>query len=354
MYSTHTLLYKPSLLLRHVFIKPGFIFRQADLEDTYRHLQGLDNFKFINIKYSLPKDILSNDHQLDCEILLTPSASQDYKVELEGTYSGGNYGIPIDLSYRNKNIFRGSELLEVKLKAGLEKQIAIADTNLSTQTNLPFFNAYEIGPEISLAIPRFIFPFHVAKDYVYANPTTNISAAYNHQQRLEYKRTLTNLSYSYSWKQNSRIRHLVYPAEINFVKINLQAAFQKKIDDLHDLALSKSYENQLITNGRYTFIFNNQDLNDPHSHTYFKLNLEFAGNTIWLANKLQNGKAEQKDSILFGVPYAQYFRPDFDIRYYQLFNRTSQLVYRVAAGIGLAYGNSTIMPFEKKFLFRWV
>ena len=278
MYSTNKLLYKPNLLTRHVFIKPGSPFRQADLEDTYRHLQDLDNFKFINIKYSLAKDVNPNTHQLDCEILLTPSARQDYKLELEGTYSGGNIGIPINISYRNKNIFKGSELLEVKLKAGLERQLLIADTTLENQTNLPFFNAYEIGPEVSIAVPRFLIPFRLSKDYVYSNPTTNFSSAYNHQQRLEYIRTLTNLSYSYSWKQNNRVRHFVYPAEINFVKVNLQPAFEQKLLELGDPALIKSYDDQLITNGRYTFIFNNQDLFRVRNHAYFKLNLEFAGN----------------------------------------------------------------------------
>lgn len=350
MYSTLGLLYKPGLLLRHVFIKPGAIFRQADLEETYRHLQDLENFKFINIKYSLAKDTALTAHQLNCDILLTPSARHDYKLEGQVTYSGGNYGGAGIVSYRNKNTFKGSELFEFRIKGGLEKQILIADTTLESQTHIPFFNTYEIGPEISLAIPRFLIPFHLSKEYVYSNPTTNFTSAYNVQQRLEFKRTLANLSYSYSWKQSARIRHFVYPAEISFVKVFKTPAFRKKLDDFNDAALSNIYKDQLITNGRYAIIYNNQDLYKSRSHTYIKLNLEFAGNSIWAVNRIQKRTPENGENFtIFSVPFTQYFRPDIDVRYYQVFSRASQLVYRVAGGIGLAYENSSVMPFEKSF-----
>ena len=70
----------------------------------HRRLQDLDNFRFINIRYSIPKDADENAHQLDCEILLTPSTRQDYKLEAEGTNSGGNIGVSGNIGYRNKNL----------------------------------------------------------------------------------------------------------------------------------------------------------------------------------------------------------------------------------------------------------
>ena len=53
--------------------------------------------------------------------------------------------------------------------------------------------------------------------------------------------------------------------------------------------------------------------------------------------------------MLFGLPYAQYVRPDFDFRYYNIFPNKFSLVYRFYGGIGIPYGNSTLLPFEKAF-----
>ena len=51
---------------------------------------------------------------------------------------------------------------------------------------------------------------------------------------------------------------------------------------------------------------------------------------------------------LAGIRYAQYFLSDIDVRYYQQINE-NQMVYRFSAGVGLPYGNSNAMPFEKSF-----
>lgn len=334
---------KPIQFTQHIFIRPGTLFRQDDLERTYKRLQDLGIFKFINIKYS---KTLSGD-SLICNILLTPSPAQDYKLETEGTNTGGNLGVSGNVSYRNKNVFRGAEQFEFRLKGGLEAQKEISDSTQES-TNLALFNTYEIGPEISLGVPRILFPG--LKSYKFNSPLTNIATSYNFQQRPEYRRTLANLSYSYSWKETSRKRHYIYPAEINFVKVKLQESFRKKLIDLGDPALLNSYEDQLITNGRYTYIYNSQDLSRLKSYIYFKTSFEYAGNTLWLTDRINGIKKPEGERVaIFDVPYAQYVRPDFNFNYYQVFSPSTQMVYHLEAGIGLAYGNSELMPFEKSF-----
>ena len=54
--------------------------------------------------------------KLDCNIQLTLLSQQSYKVELEGTNSGGNLGGALNLIYQHKNLFHGAELLSMKLK----------------------------------------------------------------------------------------------------------------------------------------------------------------------------------------------------------------------------------------------
>jgi outer membrane protein assembly factor BamA len=52
---------------------------------------------------------------------------------------------------------------------------------------------------------------------------------------------------------------------------------------------------------------------------------------------------------IVGIRYAQYARMETDFRYYWLFSGSNQLVFRLMAGIGIPYGNSDALPFEKGF-----
>lgn len=333
----------PNRILDHIFIRPGQLFNQDDLNRTYKRLQDIGVFKFINIKFTKTID----GDSLICNILLTPAARQDYKLEAEGTNTGGNIGVAGNISYRNKNSFSGAEQFEFRLKGGLEVQRAISDTTLDN-TTLGVFNTYEIGPEISLGVPRILFP-GVTK-YKFNSPLTNFSTSYNYQQRPEFKRTLANLSFSYTWRETAKKRHYIYPGEINFVKVSLQPSFRKKLEDLNDPALLNSYEDQLITNGRYSFIYNSQNLSSLKNYIYFKTTIEYAGHTLWLADRINGTKKVEGQRIaLFDVPYAQYLRPDFFFNYYQVFSSSTQIVYHLEAGIGYAYGNSELMPFEKSY-----
>ncbi len=341
--NTSQQVFSPRLLLQYIFIRQGRLYSLTDLEQTYRQLQELNVFRFIIIKY----EQVSTVDSLDCYILLNPLPKQEYKMETEGTNTGGNLGIAGNLSYRNKNIFRGAEQFEFKIRGGIEAQKEIADS-VQGNTNLGFFNTYEIGPEVSLSVPRILFPF--AGSIRFNNPSTNFLAGYNYQQRPEYKRTLANLSYSLSFKETAYKRHFFYPAEINFVKVTLQESFRKRLEDLKDPALIASYDDQLISDFRYVFVYNTQELTKIKNHVYFRGTFESAGHLIGLIHSQLNKSTEEAQRIdVFNVPFAQYLRPEFDIRYYQVFNQNSSLVYRFASGLGYAYGNSELMPFEKSF-----
>jgi outer membrane protein assembly factor BamA len=50
-----------------------------------------------------------------------------------------------------------------------------------------------------------------------------------------------------------------------------------------------------------------------------------------------------------GQPFAQYVRGDIDLRYNYKFNDLSSIVYRGFVGVGIPYGNSRAVPFEKQY-----
>jgi outer membrane protein assembly factor BamA len=341
--------YKPDALLARVFIEKGDIYKISNADYTYKGLASLSLFKFINIRYEPVVNDTANLNMLNSIISLSPSPKQDYKIELEGTHNGGNFGIGGNFTYRNKNTFRGAESFELKLKAKIESIPDFVDTT-ADQTAALSLNTYELGPELTVRIPRLLWPIAAFNRSRNANPVTLFTASYNYQQRPEYKRNLLVLSSGFEFRETKFKKHYVYPAEINYSNFSLTQPFLDKLNDIGDQQLILYYRSYLITNGRYTFIHNTQDQSILRNFSFFRFSFEIAGNSMRLIDKLTRSSYTDTSTYkILGINYSQYIRPDFDYRYYQVFSTHTSIVYRLAAGIGIAYLNSSFVPYEKTF-----
>ena len=344
--------YKTHHFLNHIYTRKDSIYSLDDIDLTYRRLSDLGIFRFVNIRMESKSTPDSTGKvPLKCNILLSPQEKQEIKVEFEGTNNGGNFGVAGNLVYRNKNFLKGAETFTFKMKGGLELQQNFGDTTYESTRKLAIFNAYEIGPELTLSIPRALWPFNTGKLKRISNPVTSITTGFNTQNRPEYFRQLFNLSYYYTRKLTKYNRIFFYPAEINYLNVQLDPAFKEQLTKLNDVNLILGYTDQLISNGRFSYVFNNQDLSIRKKYVFFRVNLEMAGNTVYLGNVLSGTTPKASDpSSLFGVKFAQYMRPDLDIRYYApVIFSSSLLALRFSTGIGYAYGNSQQLPFEKSF-----
>ena len=327
--------YRPAALSKNIFITKDKKYNLTDHESTYRYLADLGNFRFININFSPDTDSIGSMDRLNCFINLTPNFRQSYRVEIEGTHNGGNFGTAGSFIYANRNVLKGAELLELKLKAAFENQSNFA----GEERRLLFFNTYEYGPEISLTIPQNG-----------SQRVINLISSYNVQNRPEFNREIATFSVSKTFRMKKNVIHIVTPAEINFVAVTQDSVFKKILEDIGDPALSDSYDDHLIAGGRYSFILNTQQLNKLKSFFYFRFNFESAGNAIRAVEELR-GRVPVNDSsysILKNI-YAQYIRPDVDFRFYHIIDENNTMVYRLAGGIGIPYLNSRTLPFEKSF-----
>lgn len=347
--SNHEARIKPYVIASHTYLRPATLYKQTASDRTYKSLNLLGVYKFISINFFPVENSPNDTAQLDGFINLAPYVKQDYKVELEGTNNGGNLGVAGDVSYRNKNVFKGGELLELKLRGALESQKNFAGPE--SEDKIIFFNTYEAGIENSITLPKAAWPFSPLFRNKTSNPQTTFSSNYNIQNRPEFKRSILDFSASLEWRQNQYAKHIVTPFQVNFVNVTLDDAFAQKLRDLGDPILLSSYDNHLITNGRYSFVYSNQVLNKLANFTFFRINLEVAGNTLRLFKQLE--KNVEPDTLgryeILNKRFAQYVRPDIDLRFYHSLNAHNSIVYRIAGGIGVTYLNSVILPFEKSF-----
>ena len=142
--------------------------------------------------------------------------------------------------------------------------------------------------------------------------------------------------------------HIVNPIQFNIVKLlSIDPAFAARIDSSSYLAYS--YKNVLILGGNYSYIFNNQKIKKSKDFWFLRINAETAGNMLALAGRLVGAKKTDSTYNILGQPYAQYVRADLDLRYNYILNDVSSIVYRGFIGIGIPYGNSKALPFEKQY-----
>ena len=338
---------KYKTITRKVFLKRGKLFKIEDLENTYKHLSALQIFKYINIQFSPG----NRDNELNCIIHLSPVPKQSFLIETEGTNSAGNLGIAENFIYRTKNLMKGAELFELAVKGGLEAQNTFGGSKGQTVEPLDIFNTIEIGTTAKIFFPKLIFPIKeemIPKRY---NPRTSLSASYNYQQRSDYIRTVANFSFGYEWNEGKQKTHILYPFDLSSVKLDDNSLILDTINFITNDIIRNSFTDHFIASLRYSFIFSDQQLNKKTNFNYFKGNLELAGNLLSYFNKFSNTLIDSSDNSyrIFGIKYAQYSKVDLDWRHYIFINQHSTLIFRIASGLGLPYGNSNVMPFERSF-----
>ena len=337
---------KYDLILQSLYVRPGSGYNLTDVEQTQSHLMTLKVYRLVNIFFKEIEDpggFQDSPHQelpLDCHIQLTLLSQQSFNVEVEGTNSAGNLGGALNLVYQHKNLFHGAEQFSMKLKGAFEAV---------TQENIDLRGNRELGFETTLRLPKFLFPFLKSEGFIKNyNPTTTFLAAYNYQDMVFYKRRMANATFGYSWLAKNYQTHIVNPVQLNLIKLDsIDPAFKARIDSSSYLAYS--YKDVMILGGSYSFIFNNQKIQKSRDYWFLRLNTEISGNMLALVSRLAGLNKSEGSYNIFGQPFAQYIRTDLDLRYNIILNDVSSAVYRGFIGVGIPYGNSKAIPFEKQY-----
>lgn len=325
---------------RLIQIHKGDFFSLTKTNQTYKSLNNLKIYGLNKITFDTVT-CADGKTRLNCNIALQRGKTHHYSLQVEGTNSGGDLGILGSLSYSNKNIFRGGEILNVKLKGELQGQHVMKDGTKD------IFNSYQTGVEANVIFPRLVSPFPLRSFSNTYQPKTMVAVGFNKLVRTYYDRKLFTIRFGYDWMANDKIQHIFSPIDQNYVLINPTKEFQTILDKETNQRIKDQYTSHLLFGLDYTFIFSNQNIKNLSDFFYFRADLQTSGNLLSAFNSVLP-KAEGYYK-LFDIRYAQYVRFSFDFRQYHIITQNQSFVFRFMAGIGLPYGNSYDMPFEKAF-----
>jgi outer membrane translocation and assembly module TamA len=343
---------KPKILTRSIFVEKDDKYNSVDAQQTYKKLSDLRIYKHITVNFKEADERVEDGelkNYLDCNIQMTRQPVHSYSIEAQGTNSGGDLGVGGYLVYQNKNLFRAGEVFNLRLKGALEAQDGGSTASEVESGKVLFFNTYEAGIDANLSIPKFLAPLNQDIFSRYFRPKTNINIGYNYQDRLEYRRTITNVSFSYEWAETKTKSHILFPADINLVKVNTTEYFDSVLSQESE-RYKNQYTDHLIVGLKYSYIYNNQELNKLKNFFYFRGNIESSGNLLALVHNLSGSQSNEDGyRTIFGIRYSQYIKSDFDFRYYIMKSKSHHIAMRAAFGIAIPYGNSVDIPFEKGF-----
>ena len=343
---------KPLVLTSALQFSSGKLYNQQAVNLTYKNLVNLPYIRASAIsmvdKTIAPFDT-SQKQSLDCNVRLTRNKLNTLSLGTEGTNSAGRLGIGLNSIFQNRNIFRGAEVLSVKVKTSAEIQANLSNT--STDNLFLAFNTLEGGIEASIDFPRILLPNRAHDLRSNRQAHTSLSAGSGFEYRPDYRRTITTSAWSYKWDATEKLKYIFTPLELNFVSIShISSDFQHYLDSLTDPQFKSLYTNHLLAMIRYSLVSSDMVDIKKTKQYLLRINLETSGNTISIFDKLTNRKtAEGGYYEHFGVRYSQFARADLDFRRYWKITQQKMLAFRFAAGIAVPYGNSEIVPFEKSF-----
>jgi len=349
IYYGDRLRFRPNLLTSNTLFHTGDLYNEEYQKLTYRYLTRLQALSYSNIIFEELEDSIIPT--LNCNVVVNHAASKSISFDLEGTNSAGDLGIAASTSFHHKNLLRGSESLTVKLRGAYE-----AITGLEGYDG---HNYIEWGGEATLGFPGFLLPIVSKRFGATHGSTSEISLQYNMQNRPEFNRRVLTAAWRYRWNnQNQKATHRFDLLEINYVYMPwISRTFKEQyLDSLGktNAILKYNYENLLITKLGYTYAYNS--LGTATTSTYgknaftLKFNIETAGNLLQgvtgLFGPLYTDDGKRK---FCGIAYAQYIKGDFDFSKSFRIDKNNSVAIHAAFGIAYPYGNSNILPFEKRY-----
>jgi outer membrane protein assembly factor BamA len=337
----------PPTIDRFVFTRGGRFYRIDDANLTYSRLSNLAITRFVNMNFFPVEEFPDEGYGLlDLHIDLGRNPAQVFSVEAEGTNTGGFLGMGANLVYTNRNLLRGGEIFTLKLKGALEMQRSLGETT----TFFLNFNTLETGIEARLNLPKLLLPRRQQRYTRYAAPSTTFTTGLNFQTRPDYTRYILNFSFGYEWRETITKSHVLIPVQLNSVRVFRSDEFTNWLQGLSDPRLIYQYTNHLVPLTRYVFTYNNQPLRINRDFIFLRVGIESSGNLLSLFDQtFDRPQTEQGFFTWLGIRYAQFVRTETDFRYYKFLNPKSNLVFRLAGGIGVPYGNSDVLPVEKGF-----
>lgn len=390
----------PKILSDAIFIEKGQLYSDKNRRLTNNRFTNIRVFEYPNIQYQKDPRTPEEDN-LIANVFLTPKKRFGFTPNLEVSQSNiQDFGVGLNASFFARNALRLADILELSFRGN------IGSSRDAASASDQFFNINELGGNLSLSIPKIIFPYSmnfIKKDM---QPFTRITYGFNTQQNIGLDRQNHTFNLDYNWKPNQKITNRLSLVDFQFVNnLNVENYFNiftNSYSDLNSIALNnpedvnqdflneegdliisagtdgfisqfendeiflnnedgqllasiierkdRLTENNLIIASNFSFDYTTRENIDDEDFFQFRSRFELVGNLLQaLSSTFDLNKNENGNFLLFDVPFSQYAKLELNyIKHWNLGN-DNIIAARAFGGFALPYGNSQSIPFARSF-----
>jgi len=327
----------PYTFKNSVLLHPKDIYNRTTHNNSLSRFIELGPFTYVKNRFD---DVTPDSPFLDVYYYLTQAKRKSLTAEIIARQTSANYdGTQFNLSFRNKNTFKGAELLTVTFFVSSDKQFGAYNNGLSV---------YQFGVKPSLSWPRFISPFDFETDNAFI-PRTILSTGYTLIDRAQlYRLNSFDASWGYQWKPNLHRQNTLDLLDFTYVNAgNVSQRYKDSIRRSGNPTLKHVIDNQLTFGPSFSYMYDNTTEDFRTNSFYYIGKVSLSANIYGLLTGADT--LSGKVRTLFGTPFDQYIKLENEIRYFHKLGPNSKLATRFMVDVGLPYGNSTILPYTQQF-----
>ena len=241
---------RPRVLSRALTLRPGQLFTVDAQNRTQTDLNKLGIFRSVNLSVT-PLDSLRGSDTLDVEIDARFDYPLEAALETDVTSKSNSFiGPGVTFRVSNNNLFRGGEVLSVKLNGSYEWQTG----NKNSGGRSSRLNSYELGLNANLDIPRLLLPRSMTRQQKYPG-STSFQLGVDLMNRPSFFRLIAfSGSAGYNFQTSPYSRHSLTVFKLTYNKLlHTTEAFDKTMDE--NPAIAMSFRNQFVPSINYTYTF---------------------------------------------------------------------------------------------------
>ena len=320
----------------NTLIDKGDYYNSSDILKTYNKLSKIQIINYSNIRFAEVPDT----NLLDCYIQLKGNKTHLLSLQPEGTNTSGDLGAALTFIYENRNVFHGGEVFSVKLRGAYE-----AITRLEGYKDK---NYQEYNVETKLVFQRFLAPFLSHSFKKHNNALSELSVRYDLQNRPEFHRRVFSTAWRYRWsepKHNLAYRFDLLDVDYVYMPWISETFKRDYLDNAYsrNAILRYNYQDLFIVKMGFGLTYND-------GTNALRVNFESSGNLLNAFSRASKAtKTSEGRYTLFNIAYAQYVKGDIDYSKLVKLDERNALAFHVGLGVAYPYGNSKILPFEKRY-----
>src|ERR1700744_3105342 len=238
---------RPFVFKNTILLHPGDIYNRTEHNNSLNRFIELGPFTYVKNRF---EDVTPDSPFLDVYYYLTQAKRKSLTAEIIGRQTSANFsGTQFNLTFRNKNTFKGAELLSVNFFVSTDKQFGKYNNGL---------NVFQFGVQPSIVWPRFISPFDFNTDNAFI-PKTILNTGYTLIDRTQlYRLNSYNFSWGYQWKPNLHRQNTLDLLDFTYVSPeNVSQRYRDSIENTGNPTLKHVIDKQLTFGPSYAYVYDN-------------------------------------------------------------------------------------------------